>query len=130
MAISRRSWAIICARISSEGADSAADSLGPPAVGVTAGEAPTAGGTANVPVAGAAATAIVGGAAPLPGNFTTVWHFGHFTLKARSGTFASSIRTNAATSLGSIRGAITTMPPSWPQKCHCSAAIPYRYSPL
>src|SRR5262245_49835713 len=86
--ISRRSWAIICARISSEGGASGVDSApGPPAVGVTAAAAPAAGGTAKVPVAGAAATEMVGGAAPLPGNFTTVWHFGHFTLKGRSGTF-------------------------------------------
>ena len=35
--------------------------------------------------------ALTTGAPPLPGKRTTVWHFGHFTLKARSGTFASSM---------------------------------------
>src|SRR5215510_10589576 len=31
------------------------------------------------------------GAAPRPGSFTTLPHFGHLTLKGRSGTLASSI---------------------------------------
>src|SRR5262249_31914845 len=91
MDISRRSWAIICARISSDGGSAGGACAVGPAGGGTAAAAPAPGGTANVPVAGAAATVIVAGAAPLPGNLTTVWHFGHFTLKGRSGTFASSM---------------------------------------
>ena len=71
--ISRRSWAIIPARMSSPGTDPAAGAVG------MGGAVSAAGGGA-----GAAAAAF-------PANFTGVWHFGHLTLKARSGTLASSM---------------------------------------
>src|SRR6185436_8538680 len=42
--------------------------------------------------AGGAGAAVASGAAPpLPGSFTTFWHFGQRTLNGRSGTLASSI---------------------------------------
>src|SRR5687767_5441756 len=70
--ISRRSCAINWERISSL--------LKPPP--------PTAGASGG----GGGGGAATGAAAwPLPGNLTVVWHFGHFTLNARSGTRASSI---------------------------------------
>src|SRR5688572_23482924 len=75
--ISRRSCAIIWARISSE--------LPP------ASETGSMGAAAGGGAGGAAA-----GAADLPGRRTEVWHFGHLTLKGRSGTRASSITMRCA----------------------------------
>src|SRR5438876_694984 len=79
MPISRRSWAIMPARMSWEFAPvpaAAPDAAGNSAPGTM------------VAAAGEAATC-----AAFPANFTGVWHFGHLTVNARSGALASSTTT-------------------------------------
>src|SRR5688572_4746287 len=60
----------------------------PPGGGVTAAGGFTPSSAIGSGEAGAEGA---GAAAPRPGNLTVLWHFGHLTLKARSGTRASSM---------------------------------------
>src|SRR5262245_58334274 len=54
------------------------------------------GGTSGNDGGGASGAGASAGGAPLPWSRTTFWHFGHFTLKGRSGTLASSMTIRCA----------------------------------
>src|SRR5688500_18956263 len=89
---SRRTWAIASARIASALASEGGRAGSGAGKGVgAAARAARAGAAAGAAGAGGAAAAAAAAPALLPGKRTEVWHFGHFTLKARSGTRASSM---------------------------------------